>query len=95
MKKYLILLFMCTKLGAQSIPDSLTNGLNLDVQYSKKYDLYVISPFANNVERDCTLFEYNLNTKFAKTKEFWINEQWVIVPQKNNMGTYYLAKQVK
>lgn len=96
--KKLFILFLCMvgaiSLPAQSFPDSLTFGLKLDVQWSKRYEAFVISPYLNNIESDSALYEYNLSTKFTKMEEYWINYDWIIIPTKTPLGTTYLFKKL-
>lgn len=95
-KLFILFLFMVgvSSLPAQKFPDSLTFGLKLDVQYSKRYESFVVSPYLNNIEADSALYEYNLNSKFTKMEEYWINYEWIVIPNKTPLGTTYLFKKL-
>lgn len=96
MKKSIIILLLgwAISTSAQKFPDSLTFGLKLDIQYSKRYESFVVSPYLNNIESDSALYEYNLSNKFTKMEEYWINYDWIVIPNKTPLGTTYLFKKL-
>lgn len=94
LSKVFVLMLLAVGLSAQKFPDSLTFGLKLDVQYSKRYESFVVSPYLNNIEADSALYEYNLNSKFTKMEEYWINYEWIVIPNKTPLGTTYLFKKL-
>lgn len=85
-----ILILIFSSLQGQDIKE-IVKDVRVDIQYSKKYDYYIVSPFANNNIQDCIVLETNLDSSFQKIKDgIWLNENYTVKRCNSKMGNYYL-----
>jgi hypothetical protein len=85
-----ILILIFSSLQGQDIKE-IVKDVRVDIQYSKKYDYYIVSPFANNNIQDCIILETNLDSSFQKIKDgIWLNENYTVKKCNSKMGNYYL-----
>lgn len=86
----IILSIIFNALQAQDIKE-IVKDAKVDIQYSKKYNYYIVSPFANNNIQDCIILETNLDSNFQKIKDgIWLNENYTVKKCNSKMGNYYL-----
>lgn len=88
--KVIVLMLISLSLSAQDIKEMVKN-VKVDIQYSKKYNYYIVSPFANNNEQDCSLLEVKFNSDFEKIKDgIWLSKNYTVQRCSSQLGNYYL-----
>ena len=88
--KVIVLMLISLSLSAQDIKEMVKN-VKVDIQYSKKYSYYIVSPFANTNQEDCIILESNLDSSFQRIKDgIWLSKNYTVQRCSSQLGNYYL-----
>lgn len=96
MKKILLLLLLLLPFISftQDIKRLIPKNIDADVQYSKKYQAYIVSPFSNTNIKDCSTIDDSLDRQLNKVSpNEWTNENWYIIKLNVQFGQAYIFKQ--